>query len=149
MDFTTHKYIDVQADVERLCLAGYKEVDNYPGNPKPNLDHAEFIHLDNLGMLQVVIAEDENGIHGFHISMVKYDIFYKDVLTSYVLFYYLLPEYRGNGNGTKLFEYAEELFDEQKVKRSFLSRKIYIPNENVLTKLDYTHIEAGYSKNRK
>jgi len=143
MIYQEEKYKDILPELEPLMLELASEVDLYPEEPKVNVDHET---LGSMDTLQLITARQDNRLVGFHIATVQPDLFYKHILTGFVLLYYMLPEYRGRGKGTGLFEYAEMLYKKKKVQRVFMSRKIYIPNEKVFTSLGYTQIEANYTK---
>jgi len=140
------KYTDIINELKEIYIPFFKEVDIYPESPEPNVDHDQFITLENANGLQLVTARESGKLVGFHISFVVKDIFYKHILTGYVMCYYMLPEYRGNGNGTKMFAFADERFKDRGVERIFMSRKIYMPNEKMFESLGYRQVESGYTK---
>jgi len=140
--YSIEKYKDIIGEINPLFLLLAEEVDLYPENPVPNVDHQQFIDMGG----QIVCAREEGKLVGFHISAITNDIFYKHILTGYVLCYYLLSEYRGGGNGTKMFVYADESFKKSGVERVFMSRKIYVNNEKMFIKLGYKQLEANYTK---
>ena len=112
----------------------------------PDVDHDQFLDLEDLGLLYVITARKDGEIVGFHISTIQNDIFYKTKKTAFVLFYYLDKKYRGNGNGLKLFEFADNEFKNIGVQRALMSRKVHINNEKLFTKLSYNLIESNYEK---
>ena len=112
----------------------------------PDVDHDQFLDLEDMGLLHVVTARKDGEIVGFHISTIQNDIFYKTKKTAFVLFYYLDKKYRGNGNGLKLFEFADNEFKNIGVQRALMSRKVHINNEKLFTKLSYNLIESNYEK---
>lgn len=144
--YQQESYENILESVADLSVSLSAEVDRYDDEPTLALDHDQFIQMDAAGILQCVVVKDDNEVVGFHISIVQNDIFFKYVKTGYVLFYYLLPEYRGEGRGTHMFKYAENAFRTRGVTRVFMSRKIYIPNEKMFATLGYEQIEANYTK---
>jgi len=143
MVYTQEKYEDIIPELDKILPLFYKEVDIYPENPTPDINHEL---LSNIPELQVVTAREDGKLVGFHIALIENDIFYKTLILACVLFYYLHPDHRGEGRGTKMFEHAEKLYKEKDVDRVFMSRKIYINNEKMFTKLGYTHLESNYTK---
>ena len=137
------KYIDVMGDVDRLSMEGYREVDRYQGEPVMNINHEALSSLEDL---QVIVAIDDSNIVGYHVALVSNDLFYQDLITACVLFYYMSPLFRGRGRGLGLFQYAEEKYKDKDVNRIFMSRKVYIPNKKLFDTLEYTHIEENYTK---
>ena len=143
MDYSVESYKDIIPEMDVILPSFYREVDIYPENPTPDINHEL---LSSIPSLQVITAREEGELVGFHISLIEKDMFYKTLDLACVLFYYLHRDHRGEGRGTKMFEYAEELYKEKEVDRVFMSRKIYIPNEKMFTKLGYTHLESNYTK---
>lgn len=136
------EYGDVIEDIERLSQEGYKEVDKYNGL-KLNINHEL---LSSMPEIQTIIAKEDDIVVGFHVTLITPDLFYQDIVTACVLFYYMTPKNRGKGRGLALFQYAEEQIKDKDADRIFMSRKIYIPNEKIFNTLEYKHIEANYTK---
>jgi len=144
LDLSLEKYEDITDDIDGLYNDAVDEI--LVGCPfKHEVDHDQFIALDNAGLLQLVTARDDGKLVGFHATSILNDIFYKDKKTAFVLMYYLSKPYRGGG-GFKMFKYADDLFKHKNVDRSFMSRKIHLDNEGLFKRLGYTKIEANYEK---
>lgn len=147
LHYQCENYLNVMEEFSALMPLIYQEVDIYPENPEPNFNHDEMIQLEELGILQFVTARDhQNNLVGIHASIVRPDMYYAHILTGFVMFYYVHPNFRGGGNGTNMFVFADNQFKEKGVERIFMSRKIYINNEKMFDKLGYNHIEANYTK---
>ena len=144
MIFAQEKYIDIIEELKNLYLVMEDEVVDCPY--KADVNHDQIINMQEAGLLQVITARKDGDLVGFHITMITNDIFYKDKKTAYVLYYFLLKQHRGGGKGLKMFEYAENLFKENEVSRTFMSRKIHINNEKLFISLGYNHTEANYEK---
>ncbi len=145
LNFNVEKYEDITEDLDRLFSIAVSEIVN--DCPfKAEVDHEQFIQMDDIGLLQMVTARKNGELVGFHASTITNDIFYKGKKTAYVLMYFLTKEHRGNGAGFYMFKCADDLFKEKKIDRSFMSRKIHIDNEKMFTKLGYTKIESNYEK---
>ena len=135
-------YRDVADDMNRMFMEGYKEMDHYDGM-KPDVNHEMLSNLDNL---QTIVAKDGDKVVGIHSTIISPDMFYQQINVAYVLFYYMSPMYRGRGRGLALFQYAEDQYKDKDVDRIFMSRKIYIQNEKLFEALEFTQIEANYTK---
>lgn len=146
MIFKLEHYSEILTDIIDIVPEFMAEVDIYPESPKPNLDHDQFLAMDERSQLQTIVAWGKDGLEGIHVAAVLPDIFYKHILTAYVLWYYLKPKSRGTGHGLTMFSFADKHFKKRGVERIFMSRKIYMPNENLFKRLEYTHIESGYTK---
>lgn len=145
MKIQREKYSDVIGYIDSISGALSKEVD-LGHSYEPDIDHDQFFTMEEMGFLCVVVARKDGEIVGFHISSIQNDIFFKAKKTAYVLFYFLDKKYRGNGNGLKLFEFADNEFKKDGAGRAFMSRKTHINNEKLFTKLGYNLIESNYEK---
>ena len=145
MIFSIEKYEDIVPEISILYSMAVDEVvGDCPF--EADVNHDDFINMDNMGILRVITARKEDKLIGFHISMITNDMFYRDKKTAYVMHYYLMKEHRGNGKGLRMFEYAENLNKKNSIDRSFMSRKAHINNEKMFDALGYNKIEINYEK---
>ncbi len=145
MDFSVEEYAGLTGEIDRLCAEAVDEVVvgckfNY------EIDHSQFINMDSIGLLRLITARSNGKLVGFHVSTITDDIFYKGKKTAFVLFYLLDKNFRGKGQGIKMFDYAEKLNIENDVDRCFMSRKVHLDNEKMFLSLGYINIEANYEK---
>jgi len=147
LTFQKEDYVDLVGEIDQIAPAISYEVDIYPEAAQPNIDHKKLIILGS--SILVVTARDEDGVlRGLTVSFITKDTLFKHILTSYSVFYYLDPEYRGSGNGFKLFQTTEKWYDKFGVQRSFLPRKLHIDSRELFNKLDYVPVEVNYTKYR-
>ncbi len=146
IEYKVESYADILEEFKLLIPEFVKEVDVYPEEPELDMNHSELIDMDVMGIMQTVTARKSGKLVGIHVAIVRPDLYYQHIITAFVIFYYMKLECRGGGNGTKMFEFAEERFKEAKAGRIFMSRKIYIPNEKMFDHLGFTHIEDSYTK---
>lgn len=145
MKFSIEPYNKLIDDIDRLYSIAVDEV--VIGCPfKHQIDHDQFIGMDDAGILRTVAARDNDDLVGVHVSIITNDVFYKDKKTSFVSDYFLLKKYRGGGAGLKMFQFIEDDNIKRNIDRSFMSRKIHISNEKLFDALGYNHIEANYEK---
>lgn len=147
LTFNRENYVDIIDEIDAIAPAISREVDIYPGVTEPNIDHERLAALGD-ATLAITARNEEGELIGLTISTVIPDILFKHVLTSYSMFYYLDPDYRGGGNGTRLFEVTEEWYDYLGVERSFVPRKLHIDNNKLFVRLNYIPIETTYTKYR-
>lgn len=146
MKYSVEKYPEIMEELIILLPEIYAEVDKYPENPEPNFNHDHFLMLDSTDELFVITAREEGKLVGIHVTYIAADLYYKHIKTAFVLFYFLKKENRGDGNGTKMFSYAEKVMKLTDAERLFISRKIYIDNEKMFDELEYRHIENNHTK---
>lgn len=140
------RYAEILPEFEEMLPGFYAEVDIYPDKPEPNFNHGEFLALEEAGLLQTVITEEEEVFLGIHVSVIRPDIYYQHILTGYVMFYNLLKSARGRGLGKAMFEFAEKVMKEKGVKRIYASRKTHIQSAKMFDDLGYRSFEDNRTK---
>lgn len=145
--FQRENYEDLVDEIDVLAPQVSYEVDIYPGATKPNIDHERLINLGDQ-ILVITMRNTNSELVGFTVSIIIPDVLFKHVLSSYSVFYYVDPEYRGHGQGLKLFTETEKWYDELGVQRSFIPRKIHLDNQKLFQKLNYIPVEINYTKDR-
>jgi GNAT superfamily N-acetyltransferase len=60
--------------------------------------------------------------------------------------YYVVPEYRGNGIGKGMFRYAENVLRNADVKRVMISCKVDHDHTGLIESLGYTNYEKNFTK---
>ena len=145
LNFYRGEYSEMIDYLDNLSTTMTKETD-LGHNYTPDVDHDQFLDLEDIGVLCVVIAKKDDEIVGFVISSIQNDIFFKEIKIAIGLFYYLDKDCRGNGNGFNLLKFNDDEFRRGGAKRAIMSRKIHIPNEKAFEKLGYTKIETNHEK---
>lgn len=142
--YKEEKYSDILKEIEALLPMFFEEVDKYPHSPKPDIDHDALLDMEMSNSLQVITTRRKEDLVGFHISLIMPDLFYKGTNKGYVAFYYLLPEYRGEGRGTGMFSFADKKFNEKEVEMVYMSHKSYIDCSKMFKSLGYVPFEQNY-----
>ncbi|MEE8207874.1 MAG: GNAT family N-acetyltransferase [Nitrosomonadaceae bacterium] len=145
MNFNIEAYSDLVDDLDKLYAIAVEEI--LVDCPlKHEVDHKQFIDMDEMGLLQIITAREDGELVGFHISTIANDIFYKGKKTAFVMLYFMKKENRGGGNALSMFEYADKVFKGSNIDRAFMSRKIHLNNEKLFDKLGFNQIESNYEK---
>ena len=74
-----------------------------------------------------------------HLRHIGYKIAKED-------WYYLKPQYRGNGIGKALFKYAETALRNKDVRRVMMSCKVDHDHTRMIESLGYTNYEKNFTK---
>lgn len=92
------------------------------------------------------VAKDEDVIVGWigffvydHLRHIGYKMAKED-------WYYVVPSYRGNGIGRRLFEYAEKFLKLDGVRRVMVTCKVDHDHSGLIESLGYKHYEKNFTK---
>ncbi len=102
--------------------------------------------MAKVGQLHIVTVRDSGLIVGYHWSIVRPHLHYKQSLTAYTDIYYLFPKYRKGMNGIKLFKFAEKTLKERGVQRMYTASKVKLDMSVVFERLGWSKTEVVYTK---
>jgi len=148
LTFQKEDYVDLVEEIDSVAVTVSREVDIYPDAAEPNIDHDKLIALED-AVLAITARDEQGDLKGFTVSIITRDILFKHILTSYSIFYYLDPEYRGGGAGRTLFQTTEKWYDKLGAQRSFIPRKLHIDSRELFNELEYVPVEVNYTKYRR
>lgn len=147
MNYSIEPYVNIIQDIDTFAPNFVSEgIDRYEGSPTPEVDHATFLAMDEAGVLLVVVAREDGEFAGLHVSSINNDLFYRNVIMGYVLFYYMYPEFRGKGRSKGMFEFAIDAMKKKGVERIFMSHKSHMPTHKLFEGLGFTRTEINYTK---
>ena len=109
-------------------------------------DYGRYIKLQEAGVYTVVTCRDDGKLVGYSVFSVFPHIRYMDCKFAKEDLYYIVPEYRGNGLGTKLFIETEKVLKEQGVDQIVFTTKIYSDHSSIFEKLGYELFEKSFTK---
>lgn len=111
-----------------------------------NPDVDTFRALEDAGLLLIVTARDGEKMVGYHVSIVRPHLHYKQSLTAYADMYFIHPDYRQGMTGVRLFKYLEERLRERGVERIYQGTKVHKDMGRLFERLDYKETERLYVK---
>lgn len=112
-----------------------------------DLDHARYLKLDEMGMLQVVTARHEGKLVGYIINFVMTHMHYMSSgLTSVADMYFLLREHRTGGLGVKMFLEMERDLKTRGVIRAHISCKKHENHTKLFEGMGWTLTDLTFSK---
>lgn len=111
-----------------------------------NPDVDTFRALEDAGLLLIVTARDGEKMVGYHVSIVRPHLHYKQSLTAYADMYFIHPDYRQGMTGVRLFKYLEERLRERGVERIYQGTKLHKDVGRLFERLDYKETERLYVK---
>lgn len=111
-----------------------------------NPDVDTFRALEDAGLLLIVTARDGEKMVGYHVSIVRPHLHYKQSLTAYADMYFIHPDYRQGMTGVRLFKYLEGVLRERGVERIYQGTKIHKDMGRLFERLGYKETERLYVK---
>jgi GNAT superfamily N-acetyltransferase len=110
-------------------------------------DQSKYAALDQMGILHLVTAREAKRLVGYFLVFVQENAHYKGQgLMAFTDMYFLLPDYRGGGNGLKLFSFMEKTLREKGVVKIYSSHKNHREHEQMFKFLGYQPTDTIYSK---
>lgn len=111
-----------------------------------NPDIDTFRLLEEAGLLLIVTARDGGKMVGYHVSIVRPHLHYKQSLTAYADMYFIHPDYRQGMTGVRLFKFLEQELRERGVDRIYQGTKVHKDMGRLFERLGYKETERLFVK---
>ncbi len=124
LNFQVEHWFDCKEEMRPLWKIHWEEVSLNQEKIKLNIWDEAFDEAAKIGQLHVVTARYEKEIVGYHISLVRPHLHYRNSLTAYTDAFYLHPDYRKGFNGINLFKFLEKSLKARGVERIIAMTKV-------------------------
>lgn len=105
--YSWEPFLEGWAAVRHMADAHFRELaHNREHFRKPELNEASYVAAEKRGILHGMVVRRDLSPIGYFLMFVGPDLHYK-VIVAQEDTYYLLPEYRGQGIGSRMFDEAE------------------------------------------
>lgn len=114
-----------------------------------DMDAEVYQKLEDRNVLHILTARKDSKLIGYHISLIVKSHPHNKNAGMYATtdMFYILPEYRKGGAGTRLLIAAEKAIQNLGVTRMALSTKLHhLPNRELLEKLGWTATDIVFHK---
>ena len=143
--------IQIKRSMMSLVRQNWEEVDGNSVNLDMNVDWEKYEQLYAQGHLVVIGAfvlsgEDKKTPIGYSVDILGDNPHTKGNVFSVCDLLYIHPEFRGLGVGKVLTEMGDRLLKGYGVAVRNIHSKLTHPIDNMLTELEYSHIENVYTK---
>ena len=134
-------------EVQPLLLEHWEELalnkDIVPLSPR----HEAYKALCDAGKMLCVVLRDENrGIAGYFFGIIDAHLHYSTCLTLTMDIFRVLPGYRGEWAGVKLFREVERAARRRGVQRLFMGSKLHRDSSVLFRYLGYEPVEVYHMK---
>lgn len=136
----------VKGEMEVLWPAHWEEIAINRDSIKLAVDHDSYAALEREGALHVVTAREAGRIVGYHISIVKTHLHYKNDLHGFTDVYYIEPAHRQGWVGVKLFKYVEKTLKARGVKKLFTGTKLHLDMSRLFERMGWQETERLFTK---
>lgn len=134
-------------DGEALFPAHWRELSLNQDKIPLDINYDLYVNADSQGIGHIVTVRDAAKLCGYIILAIMPHLHYKSSGPMAMLdVYYLLPEYRTGGVGTKLIMYAETTLRARGVKKIYFSTKAHQDNSELLEALGFRLSDKVFTK---
>ena len=144
--FAVEKISECIDDMRYLWSMHWGEIALDKEKIKLNPDIDTFQLLEDCDHLHIITLRDDGKLVGYHASIVRAHLHYKDSLTAYVDMYFIHPDYRKGRVGIDLFKYAEKSLSERGCERIYTGTKLHKDMGVLLSRLGHKETERLYVK---
>lgn len=111
-----------------------------------DIDFEAYADYERRGCLHVVVARDAGKVIGYHLSIVRPHLHYKQTLNAFTDVYYIAPPYRKGSVGIKLFREVEKTLKARGVVKMFTGTKLSLDRGRIFEHLGWSETERLYTK---
>jgi len=128
IEFQEEALIDILDELKPLLTEHWEEIALYKDKIKLSPDYERYLMADDVGVLHILTARDDEKLIGYFISFVQPHVHYMDNTFAINDVLFIHPSYRKGSVGYKLFKHAEKslkaigvdvIMIHAKVKRDF------------------------------
>lgn len=143
--FTRERWATYRAECDELWREHYDELALRKSHMQMKPDEEAYRALDQLGILDIVVARDGPRMVGYVISVVRRHMHYADVLVGYEDAYFLAKSHRHGLTGLRLLQAWVAAMRARKVALLFAMTKPWLDMSPLFKRLGFTLSDLMYS----
>jgi len=144
--FAVEDWFAVRAQMAHLWPAHWEEVALNKDVIKLAPDFETYDSYARSGMLHIVVARKEGAVVGYHFSVVRPHLHYRDSLSAFTDIYYIAPEHRTGRTPLRLFQFVEKTLKARGVQKMFTGTKLSLDAGPLFEFMGWTPTEMLYTK---
>ena len=109
-------------------------------------DYGLYEHMQREGQLHIVTVRKDGEIIGYHISIVKPHLHYKESLSGFTDVFFVHPEHRRGRVGLRMFEEVEKTLKARGVEKLFGATKLHLDIGKLYERLGWVETERLFTK---
>lgn len=147
VSFRLEKWVDFFPDAQVIMPLHWQEMALDQAKIPLAVDGKRFQVIDEQGLLHILTARDEGKLVGYYVAIVMPHLHYKESGDmAFTDMYFILPEYRYGGAGTKLFFAVEQSLRERGVSKAYLSCKVHQDHSALFEAMGWRLTDKSFTK---
>jgi len=146
LSYKEELFEDLISELPPLLYAHWNELANHKEDRPLDVDYAQYIQLNRMGLMKAFVVRDDGKIIGYGSFIVTNNPHYKTWKYALTDVYYLHPDYRKTGVSLEMFSKIEEWLKSLGVKSITIQDKISHSHEKFFSSMGYKAIEQNYEK---
>lgn len=122
--FEVEDWFQVRDQMAHLWPLHWEEVAVNKDQIKLDPDFATYDLYARGGMLHIVVARKEGEVIGYHFSIVRPHLHYRQSLSAFTDIYYISPAHRTGRTPLRLFQFVEKTLKARGVQKMFTGTKL-------------------------
>lgn len=144
--FAVEDWFAVKDEMSHLWPDHWQEVAVNKDAIKLDPDFDTYATFANNGMLHIVVARKEGQIVGYHFSVVRPHLHYRQSLSAFTDIYYIAPAHRTGRTPLRLFQFVEKTLEARGVQKMFTGTKLSLDAGPLFEHMGWTETERLFVK---
>lgn len=144
--FAVEDWFEARQEMSDLWFKHWEEVAINRDVIKLDPDFDTYDHLANAGILHIVLARKAGKVIGYHFSLVKPHLHYRNSLSAMTDIYYIDPEHRTGRTPLRFFQFVEKTLKDRGVQKMFTGTKLHLDAGPLFEFMGWTETERLYTK---
>lgn len=133
-------------EMEPMWQAHWEQVALNRDKIKLKVDMDAYAEYERQGALHLLVVRDNGKVIGYHLSIIRTHLHYKDSLNAFTDVYYLDKAYQGSTVGVRMFKEVEKTLKARGVEKMFTGTKTSLDRGALFEHLGWTLTEKLYTK---
>lgn len=146
LTYQVEAFADAWPDAQELIQLHWREIarDQETIPLEPDLEF--YRAIDQAKALLIVTARDGGTLVGYHASLIRPHMHYRNSMTAFTDLFFIHKDYRSGRNAWRLFRKVEQELAARGVQRMFASCKLSLDLLPLFKALGWNEIERTFSK---
>lgn len=144
--FHVESWSDVWREMEPHWKGHWEEVAMNRDTILLDPDIEAYNAMERVGGLHIVVAREAGALVGYHISLVRPHLHYRNDLHAFTDLYYIAKSHRKGSAGVRLFKEVERTLKARGVVKMFTGTKLSLDMSRIFEYLGWTETERLFTK---
>lgn len=144
--YAVENWFDVKDQMAHLWPIHWAEVATNREQIALDPDFETYAMFANAGVLHIVVARKDGEVIGYHFSLVRPHLHYRQSLSAFTDIYFISPEHRVGRVPLRLFEFVEKTLKARGVQKLFTGTKLSLDAGPLFKHMGWTPTETLYTK---